>query len=278
MFEDLKNFSAKPQPYSVYTAPELWSRPHLARQMLKFHLDPATPLASRQPGQIDAIVSWLDETVSLKGKRLLDLGCGPGLYAERFCDKGAAVTGLDLSEVSLAHARAEAMRRGLGIAFLLANYVTGDLPGGFDLITLIYCDYGALSPAQRQSLLAKIKGALKPGGRFVFDVNAAAAFETVKGESLIEPRLMDGFWAPGDYVGLKKTFRYPQELVSLDRYLIIEPGEVWQIYNWTQFFTVGALKEELTAAGFEAEHVTGSLAGEALTDTGSLIGGVAKPV
>ena len=47
MYELLLDISQRPAPFSRYTAMELWTRPHLARQMLQYHLNQETELASR---------------------------------------------------------------------------------------------------------------------------------------------------------------------------------------------------------------------------------------
>lgn len=84
MYNELNDFLKRPEPFSTLTIKELWTRPHIAQQMLQFHLDDATELASRNPRTIDATVDWIDSKLGLSGTRLCDLGCGPGLYAERF--------------------------------------------------------------------------------------------------------------------------------------------------------------------------------------------------
>ncbi len=40
----------------------------------------------------------------------------------------------------------------------------------FDLATLIYCDYGALSTENRRLLMEKIYDSLRPGGKLILDV------------------------------------------------------------------------------------------------------------
>ena len=80
MYEFLKDIARRPEPFSRYTAAELWTRPHLARQMLNFHLDQETDLASSRFETIDRAVDWIDARLQLSGKRLCDLGCGPGLF------------------------------------------------------------------------------------------------------------------------------------------------------------------------------------------------------
>jgi SAM-dependent methyltransferase len=278
MFALLNNFATRPVPFSEYTAPALWNDPHVSRQMLRFHLDPTTDRASRRPETMDACVAWLDQLLPLRGNRVCDLGCGPGLYATRFAALGAQVTGIDFSESSLAHARAEAKTAGKDITYLQADYTNTRLPAETDLFTLIFCDFCALSPPQRRGLLGEVHAALKPGGHFALDAYSMREFETYEEGDQIESRLMDGFWSANDYLGLKKSFKYPLEKISLDRYLIIEADEQREIYNWLQYFSEQSLADELRAAGFELEAVAGSLAGEALHEDSDLIGVFARAI
>jgi 2-polyprenyl-3-methyl-5-hydroxy-6-metoxy-1,4-benzoquinol methylase len=95
MYELLYDLSRRPEPFSRYTAMELWTRPHHARQMLDFHLNQEIDLASHRIEAIDHIVSWIDSQLVLSDKHVCDLGCGPGLYTQRFASCGADVTGVD---------------------------------------------------------------------------------------------------------------------------------------------------------------------------------------
>ena len=76
-------------------------------------------------------------------------------------------------------------------------------------------------PTQRRELLDRISGALRPGGRLIFDVPALQALDVFVDAQLMETNLMDGFWASDPYLGLKKSFKYAIERISLDRYLIV---------------------------------------------------------
>ncbi|WP_028320567.1 class I SAM-dependent methyltransferase [Desulfatiglans anilini] len=275
MYKTLHEFTQRPAPHSRFTAKELWTRPHLARQMLQFHLDQSTELASRPLTAIDSIIEWLDRKISLEGKNLCDLGCGPGLYATRFAERGANVTGVDFSCHTLDYAVAEATRTGKLIRYLHADYLADSLPTGFDVVTLIYYDYCALSSDHRKSLLAKIHDMLKPGGKVVLDVVGMGSFAAKHEGTIVESNLMGGFWAEGDYVGIQRTILYPDEALSLDRILIIEPTESWQIFNWFQYYTPERLSEELGEAGFKIDTLMGSLAGVPLTDDSEFMGVIA---
>ena len=86
MYRDLLDFHERPTPFSRYTTDVLWTDPHIARRMLCNHLDPETDLASRRVQAIEAIVAWMDRKISLSGKSVCDLGCGPGLYTARMTE------------------------------------------------------------------------------------------------------------------------------------------------------------------------------------------------
>ena len=276
MYELLQDISRRPQPFSRYTAKALWTRPHLARQMLQYHLNQESELASRRFETIDQIVSWIDSQLGLSGKRVCDLGCGPGLYTQRFAARGADVNGVDFSAHSLEYARLKAKENKQSISYTQADYLSDDLPVGFDIVTLIYTDYSVLSPTQRASLLGRIRKMLKPGGRLVMDVAGMGSLANKEECTLIESNLMSGFWAEGDYVGIQRSFVYPDECLSVDRYVIVEPAGTWQVFNWFQYFTPAGLQKELGSAGFAVERMFGGLRGEPLQDDGDFIGVIAS--
>ena len=275
MYDLLQDIAQRPEPFSRYTAAELWTRPHLARQMLSFHLNQETDLASRRFEIIDQVVNWIDSELHLSDKSLCDLGCGPGLYAQRFSDKGAAVTGVDFSTRSLEYADLKARENEQTIRYIHADYLLDDLPTGFDIVTLIYTDLCVLSPEQRTILLGRMREMLNPDGRIVIDV-AGMGLLTAKEEcTVIDNQLMNGFWAKGDYVGIQRTFVYPDERLSLDRYLIVEPNETWQIFNWFQHYTPESLQAELHHAGLSVVQMLGDLTGKPLKPGGDFIGVIA---
>ncbi len=275
MYTTLHAFTQRPAPFSQSTVSDLWTRPHIARQMLAYHLNQDTELASRPIEHIEEIVEWLDHTVELQDKRLCDLGCGPGLYAQRFADRGAHVTGVDFSSYTLDYAAQEAARSGRDIRYIHADYLRDPLPGDFELTTLIYNDYCALSPEQRVLLLSRIYTMLVPGGRLILDVFGMGSFSALQEQTNIEQSMMGGFWAESDYIGLQRKLLYPEEAVSLDHFLIIEPAAHWQIFNWLQHFTADHIFRELTEAGFTIDSLTGSLAGDPFVTNGPTLGVIA---
>lgn len=100
----IRHLQEKPHPFTP-GEPLFWDDPHISTQMLKAHLNPDNDLASRRPETIQKVVDWLIASLDLQaGDSVLDLGCGPGLYAARLAERGLRVTGVDYSRRSIDHA------------------------------------------------------------------------------------------------------------------------------------------------------------------------------
>ncbi|SCM77185.1 Methyltransferase type 12 [uncultured Pleomorphomonas sp.] len=277
MYETLADFLTRPTPFAVSTTETLWTDPHIANEMLRFHLDESSDLASRRTSSIDAFVGWLDRRFPLSGSAVTDLGCGPGLYTSRYAKRGAVVTGLDFSANSLAYARKTAEVASLSIDYRQADYLRSDLAGGQDVVTMIYGDFCAMAPDKRRLILDKIRAALKPNGAFVFDVFSKGMFAELREETMFGPRLMNGFWATGDYIGFKTTMLYRDEMIGLDRYLISTPDRTLQVYNWMQYYTPATITREVLAAGYSAVEIVDFATGDAWQDGATAFAVIAHP-
>jgi len=99
---------------------------------------------------------------SLPKGKALDLACGDGANAVFLAQEGFAVDAVDISPLGLKMARRLARAKKLKVHFRLADLDSFSLPRGqYDLITVFYF----LS----RPLIPRIKKALKPGGRIVFE-------------------------------------------------------------------------------------------------------------
>jgi SAM-dependent methyltransferase len=278
MYTELSDIHQRPEPFSVYTADVLWTEPHLSQQMLHYHLNQDTELASRPLPAIDAVVDWIDGKFNLNGKQICDLGCGPGLYTQRFAERGARVHGLDFSASSIAYAQKTARETNSSVEYRVANYLKDPLPPGQDLVTMIYCDLCVLSPRQREVVYQKVREALKPGGSFLFDVMSMNAYEASEETSAFGRRFMGGFWAEGDYFAFQNTFKYDAEKVSLDKYTVVEAHRIWQVFNWMQYFDSSDIIAELTRNGFDAVEIAHDFANSSNGGDETHFGVIAKLV
>jgi 2-polyprenyl-3-methyl-5-hydroxy-6-metoxy-1,4-benzoquinol methylase len=248
--ETLIRSSQKPELYERGSA-TMWTDSYISEQLLITHLDQDTDLASRKKTTINNTVDWILKKTSKDKLNILDLGCGPGLYAEVFTRKGHTVTGVDFSKNSIKYARNEAEKKKLDITYLNENYLELELQKNqFDLATLIFTDFGPLLPDERDQLLSIIKKLVKPGGIFIFDV-----LNDNNIENKLSPRNWEasrqGFWSDKPYLALSESFLYKKEKVVLYQHIIIDEQENASTYRfWNHFFSNSDLNKILLKHGF----------------------------
>jgi SAM-dependent methyltransferase len=166
--ETLQELCRKPVPVAPGER-AFWDDAHISQQLLAEHLNRETDAASRQPEVIERTVRWLLRYLDLRdGDRVLDLGCGPGLYCAHFSRAGLAVTGIDYSRCSIAYARGQAVARRSPIHYLFGDYLAVPFPNELSAIFLIYGDFCVLADEPRDALLRKVHTALRAGGHFVW--------------------------------------------------------------------------------------------------------------
>lgn len=277
MFEELARIHARPKPFEHYTASDLWSDEHTSAQMLKYHLDEQVDVSSRNAAFIERSVAWILSRFAVRrGTRIADFGCGPGLYTMRLARHGAQVTGIDFSARSIQHARDASATEGLDIDYVHQNYLDFDTSARFELIIMIMCDFSALSPAQRRTMLEKFSTILDPDGSVLLDVYSAAAFARREENATCQANLMDGFWSPDNYFGFLNAFKYPDEKITLDKYTIVERQRTRTIYNWLQYFEVSELKSEFAECGLVVDETYADVAGSTYDPGGSEFAVVAR--
>jgi SAM-dependent methyltransferase len=272
IISQLIELQQKPKPFAS-GEPLFWNDPHISKQMLEAHLDPNTEAASRKPETIDRSVKWMIEALGLQvGASLLDLGCGPGLYASRFARAGFHVTGVDYSRNSIEYASRYAKENGLNVEYRYQNYLELDDENLYEAAFLIYGDFCPLKPEQRSTLLKNIRRALKPDGYFVLDVTTREARKK-HGNKNGWYATESGFWKPGPHLVLEEGFDYPEQSIWLDQYTVIEAdGKVSVYRNWFQDYTPETITEELSQGGFHVESLWGDLTGEPYLPTSEWIG------
>ncbi len=71
-----------------------------------------------------------------------------------------------------------------------------------------------------------------------------------------------GFWKPGHHLVLEEGFDYPEDLIWLDQFTVIEAdGKVTVYRNWFQDYTPETITAELSQGGFVVESLYSDLLG-----------------
>lgn len=199
------------------------------------------------PGRLAA--RWAEDCLRRHGSgpRLLDLGCGTGRDAAWLHRGGRTVTGADLSEAMLAHARSEHP----GPAYVRADLHRFDL-GRFDAVTcldsaLLYCH----TDEQLDGCLGSVRRALTPGGLLVAELRNGAYF-LGRTDLLDTPSVNSFAWQGVSYRSTTTlTIDRTAQLLRRLRIWEAEDGDpVEQRSAWRLLFPL-ELRHRLAAHGFE---------------------------
>jgi len=104
------------------------------------------------------VLDWLDPQ---PGERILDLGCGDGLLTTKLVAAGAHVLGVDASPAMIATARSR------GIEAWLCDAEALPFDEEFDAV---FSNAALHWVRDQDAMLAGVRRALKPGGRFVAEM------------------------------------------------------------------------------------------------------------
>lgn len=259
--------------------PRFWDETHISKSMLEAHLNQAHDGASRRNAEIEKTVCHLITSGFLKkGDRVLDLGCGPGLYSSRLCFKGMKVTGIDLSRRSIDYAQAQAERNEHDIDYICADFFDIDYEGTFDAVLQVYGEICTFSDEKRDLLLSLVHRALKDNGIFIFDVSTR---ELRMREGLKNRWYFSegGFWRPGRHLVLEEGFDYPENDTWLNQYIIVdEDGEVKVYRLWFHDYSLEKISRVLEQNGFKVKQAWNSLSGEFYRKGGDWIAIAARKV
>ena len=275
MFDTILSFAQRPALFEKSTA-KFWNDPHISRHMLEAHLNPSWDAATRRHAFVTRSVAWISRLAPPPDfPKLVDFGCGPGIYAERFYEAGYAVSGVDFSERSVAYAKKHAEEKGYSIRYRMEDYLEYSADEKFDVATLIYCDFGVLAPSERKTVLHNVFTSLQSGGLFIFDVFTPryhAGREERKGWEYCD----SGFYSPDPHVCLSAFYRYDEDNTVLDQSIIITEEAVQRYNIWEHMFTTAELERDLRSAGFDGVEFYGDIAGAEYDENGTVICAVAR--
>ena len=190
------------------------------------------PLHEINPLRLD----WIDKQIQLRGKKVLDVGCGGGLLSEGMAGRGADVTGIDLSEKPLSVAKLHLLESGQKVDYrkVSAEQLAEEIPGTFDAVTCLEMLEHVPQPS---SIVAACARLVKPGGQVFFSTlnrNPKSYLFAVVGAEYILNMLPKG---THDYA----KFIKPSELARWCKQAGLEPAELLGMtYNpFNQTYSLG---------------------------------------
>jgi SAM-dependent methyltransferase len=229
-----------------------WHEPAFSQRMLREHLTQEHDLASRRFEVIDAHTDWIHrELLSGRAARILDLGCGPGLYANRLAQVGHDCVGIDFSPASIAYARDTANQAGLTCRYILEDLRLAQYGDGFDLVMLIYGEFNVFRPSDARLLLSKAFEALVPGGALLLEVST---FEALRRQGMQDRSwytAASGLFGDGPYLCLMEHSWDEDSGVATVRYYVLDTaGRFTPLAVSYQAYTPDQLVSILRDRGF----------------------------
>ena len=172
-------------------------------------------------------LAWIDSHAGISGKTILDVGCGGGILSESMAQRGATVTGIDLSDKALGVAKLHLLESGNKVDYQKssAEEFADQAPGSFDVVTCMEMLEHVPNPA---SIISACSVLVKPGGHVFFSTinrNAKAYLLAVVGAEYVLKMLPKG---THDYA----KFIKPSELSRWAKSALLEPDElIGMTYN-----------------------------------------------
>ena len=158
-------------------------------------------------------LAWIEALAPLKGRRVLDIGCGGGILADAMARQGAQVLGIDLATKALKVAQLHALEadtQGVEYREISAETLALEAPASFDVVTCMEMLEHVPDPA---SIVKACATLVKPGGQVFFSTinrNAKAFLFAIVGAEYVLKLLPRG---THEYAKLIK----PSELAAYGR-------------------------------------------------------------
>ncbi|GII64662.1 methyltransferase [Sphaerisporangium krabiense] len=189
------------------------------------------------------------------GTTVLDLGCGPGTYAVPLAERGARVTGVDLSGAMLDRAREAAQAAGLTVRLVRADMREFVEPHRYDEVVSMYTSFGYFAdPAQNQLVLRNAWRSLVPGGRLLMDLFSKEIFARWAGT----PKVVE---VDGGSLFMRDTILDDWTRFRSD-WTLVRGGTARHGFFEQFVYSAAEIRSMLAAAGFTDIVCFGGFAGE----------------
>jgi len=200
----------------------------------------------------DALVEFLMAALDLKaGDEVLDLACGSGAHGVRLGRRGVGVTGVDISPSLVAHGNELVKEAQVnGVAFIVGDMREPPCAGTFDAVMILSQSFGFFGPEDDMAVLRAIRAALRPGGRFLLDLNDPGDLE--------QPRR--SWYALNDGFVLSQVDYDPVTCVRTDDHRYIDADgrvNVCSEPERIRVYSLPELEQMIATAGLKLESVYG---------------------
>jgi len=247
--------------------------------MLKEHLSQDHDAASRRFKTIDQHVNWIHTNLlSTQPSVILDLCCGPGLYAERLARLGHTIIGIDYSPASIEYAVSTAKREKLPCTYVCRDVRQAEFPVAMDLVMMIYGEFNVFRPIQVKEILQKAWYSLEPGGTLLLEPHPFQVIKNLGEAPASWYSSPAGLFSDHPHIVLHQNHWDAQTSTATKRYYVIDAksGQVTPYAQTMQAYQDAEYLDLISSVGFKDVQILPGLLPEG-TDFGLIAITAHKP-
>ena len=237
-----------------------WNDSAFSARMLREHLNQDHARASRPLSTIHQQIEFLEERL-FDGHtgRVLDLGCGPGLYCKALAERGHRCAGVDFSPASIDYARSQDDQ---------SRYVLEDVrafePGtGYDLVMMTFGEFNTFKPSEGLALIEKMRDAAWPGGTIVLEVHGEQAVRNIGNSAPSWQALPHSVFSDEPHIVFSEHFWDGDALTAISRHFVLDESADFREYiNTLQGYRQHDYITLLQHNGFRSVRMADSLSGD----------------
>ena len=202
-------------------------------------------------GEVANIISLLKIN---PGASILDLCCGPGRHSLQLARAGFSVTGVDRTKTHLEHARQQAVKEGLKVAFVQDDMRSFCRPATFDVVVNLFTSFGYFEDTDEdKKVVTNVYQSLRENGVFLIDTMGKEVLARVFRER--------------DWYEVDDAFMLQERKVSRDwswmenRWIMVKDGKTEESRLSHRLYSAAELAALLRDCGFNAIDTYGDLTG-----------------
>lgn len=260
---------AKKDPVVFEKSPDnIWTNNKLNSFILNSHFKNEISGGSKDSSTIQKSIDFIDKWAKhFSFNKILDLGCGPGIYCHELGKRDYKVTGIDFSKNAISYAKNHYKNDN-------TNFICKDIfnfysTQKYEVCLLIYYIYALFDKDKRMKLLKKIYSSLDNNGILILDVPSYNQFQKYQNLNFWNYFDKDNIYDLDPFILFYSIKKYEDNVLLNQSMYYFESGETITTYDWMQHFTKEQLKKELKSNGFKILGIYGDSNGEPFTKDSS---------
>ena len=233
-----------------------WDEPDFSRRMLEQHLNQEHDWASRRGPIIAAHAAWIAEQLSVPS-RILDMGCGPGLYTQALAERGHQCVGVDFSPASIEYARQRSADCDPKPEYILGDIRNYRSNQKFDCIIMTFGEFNAFIRKDAALLLEHCAEMLPENGLFILEAHTYDAVRAMGEAPATWQRHATGLFSAGPHLCLRENSWNAAEASALSRYFIIDAADatVRQYASFMQAYRLESYTKMLSSTALPLQRI-----------------------